>query len=104
MKARTHDSGQPPASLRSQLLVLAALLALLLLSAGTALLPLGVFNTLSNLGIAAVKALLVLLFFMRLKYSDPLLRIVAGIGFAWLAILITLALADVLTRTPLTPG
>lgn len=101
--SRRHRSGPEPPSLRSNLLVLAALLMLLGLSAGSALIPLGPFNMVANLGIAAVKALLVLAFFMRLKSDSPLLRLVAGAGFAWLALLIALSLADVLSRHYLPP-
>jgi cytochrome c oxidase subunit 4 len=99
--ARRHRSGPRPPSLASNLWTLAALLVLLALSAGSALLPLGVFNEVANLGIAVIKALLVLTIFMRLKTDNPLLRLVAGAGFAWLALLIALSLADVLTRVPL---
>ena len=101
--ARSHRSGPRPPSLRGNLLVLAALLALLGLSAGSALIPMGAFNEVANLGIAAVKALLVLMFFMRLKSDSPLLRLVAGAGFAWLALLIVLSLADLLNRQDLLP-
>jgi cytochrome c oxidase subunit 4 len=99
--ARSHRSGPRPPSLASNLWTLAALLLLLALSAGSALFKLGAFNEVANLGIAIVKALLVLTIFMRLKTDNALLRIVAGAGFAWLAVLIALSLADVLTRTPL---
>ncbi|MEI7035334.1 cytochrome C oxidase subunit IV family protein [Fulvimonas yonginensis] len=98
---RTHRSGPRPPSLAGNLWTLAALLALLGLSAGSALLRLGPFNIVANLGIATAKALLVLTIFMRLKTDNALLRIVASAGFAWLAVMIALALADVLTREPL---
>ncbi|MGN2253219.1 cytochrome C oxidase subunit IV family protein [Frateuria sp. GZRe12] len=98
---RTHRSGPRPPTLGSNLWTLLALLVLLALSAGSALLELGPFNTVANLGIAVAKALLVLTIFMRLKTDNALLRIVAGVGFAWLAVMIALSLADVLTRTPL---
>jgi cytochrome c oxidase subunit 4 len=98
---RTHRSGPRPPSLASNLWTLAALLVLLALSSGSALLKLGPFNEVANLGIAAVKALLVLVIFMRLKTDNALLRIVASAGFAWLAVLIALSLADALTRVPL---
>jgi cytochrome c oxidase subunit 4 len=101
--SRSHRSGPAPPSLRSNLLVLAALLALLGLSAGSALVPMGAFNEVANLGIAAVKALLVLIFFMRLKTDNPLLRLVAATGFTWLALLIALSLADLLSRQNLLP-
>lgn len=98
---RSHRSGPRPPSLGSNLWTLFALLVLLALSAGSALLKLGLFNEVANLGIAAIKALLVLTVFMRLKTDNALLRIVASVGFAWLAVLIALSLSDVLTRTPL---
>ncbi|MGN2245129.1 cytochrome C oxidase subunit IV family protein [Frateuria sp. GZRR35] len=98
---RSHKSGPRPPSLRSNLWTLLALLVLLGLSAGSALLRLGPFNTVANLGIAVIKALLVLTIFMRLKTDNALLRIVASAGFAWLAVMIALSLSDVLTRTPL---
>jgi cytochrome c oxidase subunit 4 len=98
---RSHRSGPRPPSLAGNLWALVALLVLLALSAGSALLRLGPFNEVANLGIAAIKALLVLTIFMRLKTDNALLRIVAGVGFAWLAVLIALSLADVLTRMPL---
>lgn len=101
----TQHTSTPPPSLAAHLWVLGALLLLLALSAGSALLPLGAFNEVADLGIAVIKALLVLAFFMRLRWDNPLLRIVASAGFAWLAVLIALALADQLTRTPLlVPG
>ena len=97
----TPTKSVSPPSLRFHLTVLAALLVLLLTSAGLALLPLGVFNTLSALGISAIKTLLVMAFFMRLRRSPPLLRIAAAVGFAWLAVLIGMTVADVLTRVVL---
>ncbi len=100
-KTRTHRSGPEPPSLAANLWVLLALLILLALTAGSAFIPLGIANTLANLGIAIAKALLVMIFYMRLKTDSPLLRMVAAAGFAWLAVLIALSLADVLTRVPL---
>lgn len=98
---RSHRSGPEPPSLASNLYVLLALFVLLGLTAGSAFIPMGAFNEVANIGIAVGKALLVLIFFMRLKTDSPLLRLVAGTGFAWLAILIALSLADALTRVPL---
>ena len=102
-QTRSHRSGPVPPSLRSNLLVLAALLVLLGLSAGSALIPMGVFNEVANLGIAAMKALLVLVFFMRLKTDSPLLRLVAAGGFAGVGLLVALSLAVLLSRQNLLP-
>jgi cytochrome c oxidase subunit IV len=98
MTERTHRSGPKPPSLKANLAVLVALLLLLALTVGSAMVNLGPFNSIANLGIAIAKALLVMTFFMRLHSDTPLFRIVATVGFAWLAVLIALALADILTR------
>ena len=55
-------------------------------------------NTVVALAIAVVKMLLVILFFMHVKYSSGLTRIVIAAGFFFLAILVSLTLADELTR------
>jgi cytochrome c oxidase subunit 4 len=85
-------------SLRGCIFTWLALLILLALSTASALLPLGGFNLIANLGIAGVKALVVALVFMRLAHSDVTVRIAAVAGFAWLAILIVLSLADFTMR------
>lgn len=79
-------------------LVWIALLVLLAASAGTAWLPLGHWNSVLNLGIAALKAALVLAFFMRLRASHALVRLAAAIGATTLAILFALAGSDYATR------
>ncbi|WP_250461798.1 hypothetical protein [Microbulbifer litoralis] len=48
---------------------------------------------------AAAMAALVMLVFMRLYTSSPLLRLVAVGGVMWIALLILLTLADTLTRS-----
>ena len=83
--------------------VLVALLVLLLLSASSALLSLGDFNTVANVGIAVIKASLVMIFFMRLRSASSLVRLVSLAGFAWLAMLIVLTVADFLARAPSPP-
>jgi cytochrome c oxidase subunit 4 len=86
----------PPA--RTYVLVWAALIGLLLLTLGSAFVPLGGLNSALNLAIAAAKALLVLFFFMHLRSAHYALRIAAAVGFFWLAILIGLSLTDLLAR------
>jgi cytochrome c oxidase subunit 4 len=51
------------------------------------------------LAIAVTKMMLVVLFFMHVKYATGLTRIVILAGFFWLGIMITLSCADELTRT-----
>jgi cytochrome c oxidase subunit IV len=87
-----------PLTLRRHLLVGLALLALLALTAGSALLPLGAFNAVSNFAIAALKAALVLAFFMHLGRGDAAVRIAAAAGLLWLGFLVALSLVDFLGR------
>jgi cytochrome c oxidase subunit 4 len=83
--------------------VAVALMILLVLTAAAAEIDLGPLNIVVALAIASVKALVVILFFMEVKYSNRLLWIFAAAGFVWLAILVTLTLGDVLTRAPQPP-
>jgi len=64
----------------------------------------GPFNTVIALGIAAIKATLVILYFMHVRYSPRLTVLVLFAGFVFLAILILLTMADYLSRNwPITP-
>jgi cytochrome c oxidase subunit 4 len=75
-----------------------ALLAFLALTIFVAHINLGPFNTIVALSISIAKAALIILFFMHLRYSKPLVWVFACAGFFWLAIMLTLALSDYLTR------
>lgn len=85
--------------MRQYLWVLAALLALLALSAGSALLKLGPLNSIINLGISITKTLLVMAVFMHETGARSLTRLTSALGFIWIAMLIALSLLDYLTRT-----
>jgi cytochrome c oxidase subunit IV len=84
--------------LRHFIWVLVALLSLLALSAGSALIKLGTFNTVINLGISVIKTLLVMSVFMHETQARNLTRLASALGFIWLAMLISLSLFDFLTR------
>ncbi len=60
---------------------------------------LGRWNTIVALTIAVIKMILVVLFFMHVKYATGLTRVVILAGFFWLGIMITLSCSDELTRT-----
>ncbi|MEA2559536.1 MAG: cytochrome c oxidase subunit [Acidobacteriota bacterium] len=80
--------------------------ALLVLTAATvfvATIDLGWANDVVALGIAVTKALLVLWFFMHLRYSTRVTVLTAAAGFFWLAILIFLTMNDYGTRGTLFP-
>ncbi len=75
-----------------------ALLCFTALTTGVAYIDLGAFNTVAALAIAGVKMLLVVLFFMHVKYSGRLVQVFILTGVLFLAILVTFTLADELTR------
>ena len=79
--------------------IFGALLLLTMATAGAAFVDLGgEVNSIVALTIALVKTLLVLLFFMHVRYSSRLTWVFAGAGLFWLLIMMSLTLSDVLTR------
>lgn len=85
-------------SLRVYVAVFAALIALTALTVFAATRDLGAFNTVVALVIACTKAVLVVLFFMHLRYSARLTWAVIAGGFFWLLLLLLMTLSDYLTR------
>jgi cytochrome c oxidase subunit IV len=76
-----------------------ALICLTVLTAAVAFVDLGPFNTVVALVIASLKALLVILFFMHVKYtSEKMTKVVVVSAIFWLLILLALSLADYTTR------
>jgi cytochrome c oxidase subunit 4 len=65
---------------------------------------LGPLNTIAAIGIAVLKATLVVLFFMHVRYSTRLTWAVVLGGLFWFAILLTLTMGDYLTRVWRTYG
>jgi cytochrome c oxidase subunit 4 len=78
--------------------IFGALMVLTIITVAVAWIDLGSLNIMVALGVAVVKATLVILYFMHVKYSSKLTWIVIGSGIFWLAILISLTMADYLTR------
>jgi cytochrome c oxidase subunit IV len=76
----------------------------LTLLVGTALtvvaanIDLGVFNPIIALGIASFKAVVVILFFMHVKYQSNLIKMTVGAGFFTFLVLITMTLSDYISR------
>ena len=79
-------------------LVFAALIVLTFVTWWVAQIDLGWANDVVALTIAVTKAVLVLLFFMHVRYSTRMTALTATAGFFWLAIMIGLTLSDYLTR------
>lgn len=78
--------------------VLGARLVLTCATIGLAYVDLGLFSPMVALGIAGVKAVLVGLFFMHLRYTEPLTRLSAAAGVVVFALLLGLVLLDWASR------
>jgi len=74
------------------------------LTVQVAYIDLGPMNTVMALGIATFKAVIVVLFFMHVKYSTRLTWLVVIGSVFWFGILIVLTLGDYLTRSWMTFG
>jgi cytochrome c oxidase subunit 4 len=75
-----------------------ALAVLLALTIAASYVDLGTLNVVVAIGIATAKAVLIVLYFMHVRYSPPLVRMAAVAGFVWLGILLVLLLADYAAR------
>ena len=83
---------------RRNLLIWVALLILLGLTFTLAYIPLGIFNIIAALGIAAIKVGLVAFLFMGLGRSSSLIKLASAAGILWVITLFALTLSDSLTR------
>ena len=80
------------------LVIYGVLMGLLLLTVGAALLDLGPYQFAAAMTIAIIKAVLIVLYFMHVRYSERLTWIFSGASFLWLVVLIAFTLNDYLTR------
>ena len=82
---------------RMYYMVFAALIVGTILTVAAAKVDLGPLNNVVMLTIAGTKAMLVILFFMHVRWSSRLTWVVAMAGFFWLALLFTV-IGDYMTR------
>ena len=68
------------------------------ITVGAAYLNLGIFNPIVALAIACTKAVIVILFFMHVKYQSKLVKLTVGAGFFTFLVLITMTLTDYISR------
>jgi cytochrome c oxidase subunit 4 len=71
-----------------------ALMALLVITAGSSCLELGWGNIAINLTVAVMKAMLIMFFFMQLKSSCTITRLTVAAALLWLGILYGLTTVD----------
>ena len=104
--ASEHTSEQTPGHLSehispvgSSVTIWLALLAGTGITVAAAFINLGPFNTIVALTVATIKAALVVLFFMHVKYThEKLTGLVVLSAIFWLFVLLALSMADYTTR------
>ena len=104
MSAHQPEHAEHIVPVKIYVVIWVSLLLLTGLTTGVAYIDMGVFNTVVALVIAVTKMMLVVLFFMHVKYTTGLPRIVMIAALFWLAIMMSLTLSDELTRKWTPPG
>ena len=79
-------------------LIFGVLIVLTGITVAVAFVNLGTLNVFVALTIAIVKALLVILFFMHVRYSSRLTKLFVSAGIFWFLILIAFTVSDYATR------
>jgi len=85
------------------LMVFGALMVLTILTVVVAFYDLGNLNVAVALTVAVIKATLVVLFFMHVKYASTITKLVVISSIVWLGFLFFITLSDYLTRGWLMP-
>ena len=85
-------------SFKTHMNVFWALIVLTVLTVWAAQFDFGALGPVVAFGIATVKALLVMGWFMHLKYDGMINRIIMGSGFFFLALLFVISVIDIYTR------
>ncbi len=78
--------------------IFAILLVMTGITVAVAYIDLGRLNAVAALAIACFKALIVVLYFMHVKYSTRLIKLTVIAGLYWMGIIFALTLGDYLTR------
>jgi cytochrome c oxidase subunit IV len=84
--------------LRTYYMIFGSLMVLTAVTVAVAFVNLGALNFPVAIGIAILKATLVVLFFMHVKFSSRLTKLFIASGFFFLLILFTLTLTDYVSR------
>ena len=79
-------------------IVFAALLTFTAITVWAAFVNLGILNPMIALGIACTKGVIVILFFMHVKYQSKLVKLTVISGFFTFIVLITMTLTDYISR------
>ena len=86
------------APLKTYLAVFFALMVFTAITVAVAFVDLGPLNNVVMLGIALLKATLVVMYFMHVKYGTRLIPMVVASGIFFLAIMFVITMSDYMTR------
>lgn len=95
----TGHGHAPVVPISTYVTIFVSLLVLTAVTYFVATIDFGWMNTPIALAVALLKASLVVIYFMGVRYNTPLTKTVVVAGFFWLFILFGLTLNDYLTRT-----
>lgn len=99
MSEHLHADAERHASPKLYLGVFLALIVLTGITVEAARHDFGVFNNVVALTIAFTKALLVIAFFMHVRWAGKLVVLVVGSGFVFLGILLFFTMSDYVSRS-----
>ena len=85
--------------LRVYFVIFSCLMILTAVTVAVAYLDLGPLNTIVALLIAVTKAALVILYFMHVRYSPSLTKLVVAGSFLWLFIMLSITMSDYVSRS-----
>ncbi|HSZ15606.1 MAG TPA: cytochrome C oxidase subunit IV family protein [Terracidiphilus sp.] len=93
-----HEHEHHIVSPKIYLTIVGILLVLTATTVGASYIDMGPLNPIIALAIAAIKMMLVVLFFMHVKYSTKLTKLTVGAGLFTFLVLVGMTLADYFTR------
>src|SRR4051794_9758656 len=85
-------------SMTTYWVIFIALMVLLIVTVAAAFVNLGEMNMIVAMTIAGIKAALVILYFMHVKFASRLTKVFVAASFTWLAILFGLSFMDYISR------
>ena len=83
---------------RTYFMVFGALLVGTVITVAAATVNFGPLNDVIAMAVAVTKAMLVILFFMHVRYSPRLIGVIVAGMFFWLAIMLVITFSDYLSR------
>jgi cytochrome c oxidase subunit IV len=93
-----HEHSEHIVPPSTYIVIILTLMALTAATVIAAFINLGPFNIVVALGIATIKATLVVLFFMHAKYSPKRTKLIIIAGIFWLLILLFMTMSDYASR------